>query len=139
MGTYSEDPSQVASAELHAQYHLLQLTDQANSIRRQSLEKAASSSLSSSMIKTVRSMCDEEWILTFDGLQADLLPEQADVINLRCSETITKAGFIGTLRSVTHGNSSSRASVIPSPARRIGAKPTTGFMALQVKGATGVL
>ena len=93
MGTYSEDPSQAASAEPHAQYHLLRSTDQVNSIRRQLLEKVASSSLSSFMIKIVRDMCDDSWKHTFDGLQADLLPEQADVINLRCSETVTKVGF----------------------------------------------
>lgn len=82
--------------------------------------------------------------LTFYGLQAHFLSVNAEVIHGRVAAFTKKIrgansedGKGVSDETQTHGNSVRRASVMPSPARRMGVNPTLCLTTEPVKGLIG--
>lgn len=75
--------------------------------------------------------------LTFDRLKGDLFPEESKVVHLRVSEQEYQPVFESEI-ATTYGKRSSKASVIPIPARMIGASPILGVMVHPSNGPMGV-
>ena len=75
---------------------------------------------------------------TFDWLKRHPLTEEPEMIDRCGAVRTTLLSPSGCSWAHTYGKSVRRASVMPSPARRMGVKPIRRLMTEPVKGPTGV-